>query len=395
MAQQHPYQRVDSVPEPDPADISSSSNNNDDKNQEQIQVSSSSSTVTTPKLVNNINDEVNAQGVTAPPSLSSYSPMTTTMVSYDQQSQTSPIFYAEPIQDRNLNLNNNNNIITIPSPITSYEASHSNNIYQAPIHNNLSQYNGQLPLISPSLIPPTDNNRIAQYDNLQPPPNYQNQGREPDIKQPSSLSSSHLPSTPHHSTAIEMGIISGDDATKIANTLQTDKSIRMAFVRKVYFLLTAQLAVTIGISLWFMNHTVSTFVLTHSHLLNHKVSVYNSKVVLQAFIITFGVFIALVLFTLQSKIDFSAWGPFLYAGLWAIILAGFIGWLFPFERGYHIAISGITALLFCGYIIYDTYMIFNKLSPEEYVLAAIDLYLDILNLFVAILALLGGADGGN
>ncbi|CAG8558143.1 298_t:CDS:2, partial [Paraglomus occultum] len=37
--------------------------------------------------------------------------------------------------------------------------------------------------------------------------------------------------------------------------------------------------------------------------------------------------------------------------------------------------------------------IFNKLSPEEYILGTIDLYLDIVNLFIAILTLLGGDSG--
>src|ERR1043166_3696149 len=91
---------------------------------------------------------------------------------------------------------------------------------------------------------------------------------------------------------------------------------------------------------------------------------YSSKVVLQAFLLTLGVFLALTLFTLQSKYDFSSWGPFLYASLWIVIFASLIGWLFPYEKGYHIAISVISALLFSAYIIYYTYMIFKRLSPE-------------------------------
>ncbi len=41
---------------------------------------------------------------------------------------------------------------------------------------------------------------------------------------------------------------------------------------------------------------------------------------------------------------------------------------------------------------YDTYMIFNRVSPEEYVTAAISLYLDIINLFLALLQILGAAN---
>ena len=91
---------------------------------------------------------------------------------------------------------------------------------------------------------------------------------------------------------------------------------------------------------------------------------YSSKVVLQSFLITLGVFLALTAFTFQSKYDFSSWGPFLYAGLWIVIFALVIGWLFPYDKRYHIAISVVCALLFSAYIIYDTYMILNRVNPE-------------------------------
>lgn len=46
------------------------------------------------------------------------------------------------------------------------------------------------------------------------------------------------------------------------------------------------------------------------------------------------------------------------------------------------------ALLFCGFIVYDTHLVMHKLSPEEYILASINLYLDIINLFLHLLRLL-------
>ena len=46
------------------------------------------------------------------------------------------------------------------------------------------------------------------------------------------------------------------------------------------------------------------------------------------------------------------------------------------------------AFIFAGYIIYDTQMIMKHLSAEEYVLGVINLYMDIINLFVKILKLL-------
>ena len=43
---------------------------------------------------------------------------------------------------------------------------------------------------------------------------------------------------------------------------------------------------------------------------------------------------------------------------------------------------------FAGFIIYDTQMIMTRVSPEEYIIATIELYLDIINLFIEILKIL-------
>jgi hypothetical protein len=46
------------------------------------------------------------------------------------------------------------------------------------------------------------------------------------------------------------------------------------------------------------------------------------------------------------------------------------------------------AFVFGAYIIYDTHVIMKHLSAEEYIVAVINLYLDIINLFIKILKLL-------
>ena len=50
--------------------------------------------------------------------------------------------------------------------------------------------------------------------------------------------------------------------------------------------------------------------------------------------------------------------------------------------------AGFGALVFCGFIIFDTSLLMNQLSPEEHILASINLYLDIVNLFLHILRVL-------
>jgi len=59
------------------------------------------------------------------------------------------------------------------------------------------------------------------------------------------------------------------------------------------------------------------------------------------------------------------------------------------NRMIHVCLTGAGAVLFSLYIIYDVSMIMKKVSPEEYILAAATLYLDVINLFIKLLELFG------
>jgi protein lifeguard len=50
------------------------------------------------------------------------------------------------------------------------------------------------------------------------------------------------------------------------------------------------------------------------------------------------------------------------------------------------------ALVFSGYIIYDTDNLIKRHSYDEYVLAAISLYLDVINIFMYIVTCLTSSD---
>jgi len=93
-------------------------------------------------------------------------------------------------------------------------------------------------------------------------------------------------------------------------------------------------------------------------------------------LITLGVFLGLTLFTFQSKYDFSGMGPFLFGALIALVMTGFIGMIFPFSRTMDLIFAIGGCLIFSGYIVYDTYMINKRLSPDEYIMGAISLYLE-------------------
>lgn len=109
--------------------------------------------------------------------------------------------------------------------------------------------------------------------------------------------------------------------------------------------------------------------------------------VMEAVAITASVFVILTVYTLQSKWDFSFLGAGLGMCLWVMVLWGLSALLFGVQAGYVYALAG--TVLFSGFIIYDTYMICERLDPEDYIVAAVELYLDLVNLFLYILRLLG------
>ncbi|NWH29128.1 LFG4 protein, partial [Chloropsis hardwickii] len=153
------------------------------------------------------------------------------------------------------------------------------------------------------------------------------------------------------------------------------------------------LAVIVALTLYRHQHPVNLYLLFgFSSLIDRLlflfiVSFYDVSIVLQAFILTTAVFLGLTAYTLQSKRDFSKFGAGLFACLWILIFSGFLR-LFFYSETIELVFAAAGALLFCGFIIYDTHLLMHKLSPEEYILAAINLYLDIINLFLHLLRFL-------
>nr|XP_033815524.1 protein lifeguard 4 [Geotrypetes seraphini] len=218
-----------------------------------------------------------------------------------------------------------------------------------------------------------------------------------------------------------------DDFNYGTNVASASVHIRMGFLRKVYSILSIQvLLTTVAASVFLYFESVQTFVhespallfvsavgcfgtiialalYRHQHPINLfllfgftlleavtvaiTVTFYEVSVVLQAFILTTAVFLGLTAYTLQSKKDFSKFGAGLFACLWILILASFLR-LFFYSETVELVFAAAGALLFCGFIIYDTDLLMHKLSPEEYILAAINLYLDIINLFLHLLRIL-------
>ncbi|TGJ83674.1 hypothetical protein E0Z10_g5101 [Xylaria hypoxylon] len=204
--------------------------------------------------------------------------------------------------------------------------------------------------------------------------------------------------------------------------------IRNQFIRKVYTILTAQLvatAVVSGLSFWSKDYKVwiqshaslvwvslfgsiafmcltywkrksyptnllflSGFTLLEAYTISVIVSFYETQIVLNAVILTGGIFIFLTLFACQTKYDFTSWMPYLFGALWGLVLFGFMAAFLPYNSTGELIYGGLAALVFSGYILVDTQLVLRKHHVEEEIAAAISLYLDIINLFLAILRIL-------
>ncbi|XP_045450964.1 protein lifeguard 4-like [Melitaea cinxia] len=211
------------------------------------------------------------------------------------------------------------------------------------------------------------------------------------------------------------------------NVLNAGKEIRLGFIRKVYGLLTIQLLATVAIAAVFLLvkpvqgfihendwmvmiafvlslitlfaliakrrdypvnlYLLAGFTVVQAYTIGVVVSYYNTFVVLQALGLTFAVVFGLTLYTLNTKRDFSFVGYGLVAGLSVLIIGGFIQ-IFIQSSAFEVALSFTGAIFFSLFLIFDTQQMMTTLSPEEYILATINLYMDILNLFLYILRIL-------
>ena len=108
----------------------------------------------------------------------------------------------------------------------------------------------------------------------------------------------------------------------------------------------------------------------------------------QAAVLTLGAFGILTLYAFVSRRDFSAWGSFLMVGLWVLIGTSLLNLFFQNQVA-NLWLASVTVLLFSGLLVFDTWRLRNFYGPDEYVGAAVQIYLDLLNIFMAILRVMG------
>merc|ERR1712151_142410 len=98
--------------------------------------------------------------------------------------------------------------------------------------------------------------------------------------------------------------------------------------------------------------------------------------------------------------DFTGLGAYLLAALFGLVAFGFViirfSWVWPgMYSTAHMIYAALGAILFSFYIVYDTQLIVggrhkkHQFSVDDYAFAALNLFLDVINLFLMLLSLFG------
>ncbi|XP_020591713.1 BI1-like protein [Phalaenopsis equestris] len=230
----------------------------------------------------------------------------------------------------------------------------------------------------------------------------------------------------------------GGRARPLYPSMLESPEIRWAFIRKIYTIVSIQMLLTIAVSAvvisvrpishFFVSSTaglalyiflvilpflvliplyfyhqrhplnlllLALFTISISFTVGLACAFTKGKVILEAAILTAVVVISLTLYTFWAARrghDFRFLGPILFSSLIVLIVFALIQIFFPLGRISHMIYGGLAALIFSGYIIYDTDNLIKRYNYDEYVWAAVALYLDIINLFLALLTLFRAAD---
>ncbi|XP_032620351.1 protein lifeguard 3 [Chelonoidis abingdonii] len=183
-----------------------------------------------------------------------------------------------------------------------------------------------------------------------------------------------------------------------------DKSVRHTFIRKVYTIISVQLLVTVGIIAVFTFVKrfpwnlilLSIFTLAMAFMTGAIASWYKTEAVLITMVITAIVAIIVTVFCFQTKVDFtSCTGLFCVLGI-VVTVTGIITAIvlsFTYVKWLHMLYAAIGAIVFTLFLAYNTQLVLgnrkNAISPEEYVYGAMEIYMNIVQIFIFLLQIVG------
>ncbi|KAB5584632.1 hypothetical protein PHYPO_G00109740 [Pangasianodon hypophthalmus] len=233
---------------------------------------------------------------------------------------------------------------------------------------------------------------------------------------------------------------SGDDGFTTTSGWES-VNVRHAFIRKVYLILAAQLLVTVSIvavftfvkpvqdfvrknsaiywasyAVYIITHLVlvcckgprrrfpwnlillALFTLALSYMTGTISSYYDTKSVFLALGITVIVCIAVTVFCFQTKVDFTKCGGlFCVLGI-VVFVTGIITVIvlsFKYIPWLHMLYAAIGAIVFTLFLAYHTQLLIGNrkysINPEEYVFAALSIYVDVIQIFLFLLQIIGAS----
>lgn len=117
---------------------------------------------------------------------------------------------------------------------------------------------------------------------------------------------------------------------------------------------------------------------------------YELESIIWIFLATAIIFGILSLIGAKTKINLSGLGVFLIIGLLAIIIISIIN-MFLLNNTIDLALCIISIVIFMGYVAYDVQKIcrINTNNDNIAIIAAFDIYLDFINIFIRLLQLFG------
>lgn len=165
----------------------------------------------------------------------------------------------------------------------------------------------------------------------------------------------------------------------------------------IYVLLFAEVILILTSRLWSQKHGLNYVLftafavitgLTLVPILAYFVeSAEGVSLLIKAFSATALMFTAAAVFGYTTHVNLQGLRGFLFLLLLGMIIVGVVGIFIPWSNTFEMIYSGIGVVIFSAYTMYDLQRL--KTFPEHmYIEAAIELYLDIFNLFLYILRLL-------
>jgi FtsH-binding integral membrane protein len=124
--------------------------------------------------------------------------------------------------------------------------------------------------------------------------------------------------------------------------------------------------------------------------------VYTGQSIARSFFVTAAAFGGLSLYGYTTRKDLSGLASFLVMGLIGVIVAGLVN-MFVQSTGMQFALSCLTVLIFSGFTAYDTQMLKEsyyaggdyETATKGSIFGALQLYLDFINIFLAVLNITG------